>query len=617
MPELDSSDAGGGAAPDFQTGNAHAGKTREDRRAKKIGTLAGAKKRPSLLYYESLLFSAPNPALGAQGSASPVMRRLASAAAARCSRRSLASAAEVSTSASAREAPADTIFALSTAPGRAGVAVVRVSGPAAHEVLRLLPPAAAAADSSARARAPRPRHREARPTAFVCPDSGETLDRGILLWFDGPRSFTGEDVAELHVHGSQAVVRAVLAALGRLRAPCAAGGAVRHAEPGEFMRRAFRNGKLDLTQAEGLADLLDAETEAQRRQALSQAGGRLRRTYERWRRALLRAHAHVEATLDFGEDDEVGADVFRAAAAESGPVAALRQELERHLCAPPSGELVRAGVRVCLVGPPNAGKSSLLNALAGREVAIVSDAPGTTRDAVETSLVFGGRKAVVADTAGARATTEPVEAEGVRRAERRAADADVVVLVLDGASFEGVRALPRWALERADVLVLNKADLGCGDDAPLRDASAGRLRAGPDLGPGAGLASRGRRERGGKGAGDLTAQRVPTARVSCATGRGLDAFADVLRAAVEARAGEAAGDGAGVAAITRSRHRARLRECVHHLRAFAAAAASETGRHEVAAEELRLAARALGRVTGAVDVEELLDVIFSDFCIGK
>ena len=545
------------------------------------------------------------------------MRRLACSAVARCWRRSLASAAEVSTSTSAREAPADTIFALSTAPGRAGVAVVRVSGPAAHEVLRLLPPAAAAADASARTRARRPRHREARPTAFVCPDTGETLDRGILLWFDGPQSFTGEDAAELHVHGSQAVVRAVLAALGRLRAPSAGAGAVRHAEPGEFTRRAFKNGKLDLTQAEGLADLLDAETEAQRRQALSQAGGRLRRTYERWRHTLLRAHAHVEATLDFGEDDEVGADVFRAAAAGSGPVAALRDELERHLRAPPSGELVRAGVRVCLVGPPNAGKSSLLNALAGREVAIVSDAPGTTRDAVETSLVFGGRKAVVADTAGARATTEPVEAEGVRRAERRAADADVVVLVLDGASFEGVRALPRWALERADVLVLNKADLGCGDDAPLRDASAGRLRAGPDLGPGAGLASRGRRERGGKGAGDLTAQRVPTARVSCATGRGLDAFEDVLRAAVEARAGELAGDDAGVAAITRSRHRARLRECVHHLSAFAEAAASETGRHEVAAEELRLAARALGRVTGAVDVEELLDVIFSDFCIGK
>ena len=454
------------------------------------------------------------------------MRRLASAAAARWSRRSLASAAEASTSASAsaREAPADTIFALSTAPGRAGVAVVRVSGPATHEVLRLLPPAAAAADCSARARARRPRHREARPTAFVCPDTGETLDRGILLWFDGPRSFTGEDVAELHVHGSQAVVRAVLGALGRLRAPASA-GAVRHAEPGEFTRRAFRNGKLDLTQAEGLADLLDAETEAQRRQALSQAGGALRRTYERWRRTLLRAHAHVEATLDFGEDDEVSVDVFRAAASETGPVAELRRELERRLLAPPSGELTRAGARVCLVGPPNAGKSSLLNALAGREVAIVSSEPGTTRDAVEATLNLGGRKAVVADTAGARAATEPVEAEGVRRARVRAADADVVVLVLDGASFEGVRALAREALERADVLVLNKADLGCGDDAPLRDASAGRLRAGPGPGP----------------------RRVPTARVSCATGRGLDAFADVLRAAVEARAGEAAGDGAGVA----------------------------------------------------------------------
>jgi len=551
------------------------------------------------------------------------MRRLASAAAARWSRRSLASAAEASTSASAsaREAPADTIFALSTAPGRAGVAVVRVSGPATHEVLRLLPHAAAAADCSARARARRPRHREARPTAFVCPDTGETLDRGILLWFDGPRSFTGEDVAELHVHGSQAVVRAVLGALGRLRAPASA-GAVRHAEPGEFTRRAFRNGKLDLTQAEGLADLLDAETEAQRRQALSQAGGALRRTYERWRRTLLRAHAHVEATLDFGEDDEVSVDVFRAAASETdGPVAALRRELERRLRAPPSGELTRAGARVCLVGPPNAGKSSLLNALAGREVAIVSSEPGTTRDAVEATLNLGGRKAVVADTAGARAATEPVEAEGVRRAQARAADADVVVLVLDGASFEGARALPRWALERADVLVLNKADLGEGDDAPLRALlSAGRRRAPPS-----------RRTSGTpvtseeEGAGShsphspVAARRreLPTARVSCATGSGLDALAEVLRAAVEARAGEVAGDGAGVAAITRSRHRARLRECVYHLGAFAAAAASETGRHEVAAEELRLAARALGRVTGAVDVEELLDVIFSDFCIGK
>ena len=550
------------------------------------------------------------------------MRRLASAAPARWSRRSLASAAEASTSASAREAPADTIFALSTAPGRAGVAVVRVSGPAAHEVLRLLPPAAAAADSSARARAPRPRHREARPTAFVCPDSGETLDRGILLWFDGPRSFTGEDVAELHVHGSQAVVRAVLGALGRLRAPASA-GAVRHAEPGEFTRRAFRNGKLDLTQAEGLADLLDAETEAQRRQALSQAGGALRRTYERWRRTLLRAHAHVEATLDFGEDDEVSVDVFRAAASETdGPVAALRRELERRLRAPPSGELTRAGARVCLVGPPNAGKSSLLNALAGREVAIVSSEPGTTRDAVEATLNLGGRKAVVADTAGARAATEPVEAEGVRRARARAADADVVVLVLDGASFEGARALPRWALERADVLVLNKADLGEGDDAPLRALLSAfrptRRRAPP---PRRTSGTPATSEEEGAGTHSPAAARreirIPTARVSCATGRGLDALAEVLRAAVEARAGEVAGDGAGVAAITRSRHRARLRECVHHLGAFAAAAASETGRHEVAAEELRLAARALGRVTGAVDVEELLDVIFSDFCIGK
>ncbi len=512
------------------------------------------------------------------------MRRLAFAAATRSSRRALTSAAEASTSAGTRSAPTDTIFALSTAPGRAGVAVIRVSGPATSDVLRLLPPATAAGgDVDTLTPAKRPKHRQALPTPFVCPDTGETLDNGILLWFDAPRSFTGEDVAELHVHGSLAVVRAVLDALGRLRPPGDL-GLIRHANPGEFTRRAFRNDKLDLTQAEGLADLLDAETEAQRRQALSQSNGSLRRTYKKWRGVLLKAHAHCEATLDFGEDDELGNEVFLSVIPG---VAALRMELQKHLAAPPKGELTRTGVRVSLVGPPNAGKSSLLNALAGRDVAIVSDVPGTTRDAVETNLDLNGHKVIVTDTAGVRHdVADPVEAEGIRRSKQHAEECDFVVLVVDGSAESRFQELPKWALDKAHVVVLNKADLG------IEKKSEQRFE-------------------------NINSKQATTLRLSCTTGLGMDTFVDVLQSAVDNRVAYTAGDQGNIAAITRSRHRGRLEQCVRHLEKFDAAAKSETGRHEVAAEELRLAQRALGHVTGHVDVEELLDVIFSDFCIGK
>lgn len=510
-----------------------------------------------------------------------------------------------STSASDHDA---TIFGLSSAPGRAGLAVIRVSGPAARDVVHRLTPALRqqvekplVASTVASSSSPSPRlllrHRQAFPTSFACPETGEVLDRGILLWFDAPRSFTGEDVAELHVHGSTAVTRATLGALSRMPS-------TRLAEPGEFTRRAFRNGKMDLTQAEGLADLLHAETEAQRVQALRVSGGSLRRRYDQWRAALLRAAAHVEAVLDFGEDEAIADEVFDAVVPD---VAVLRDELKVRLASPPRGELVRAGVRVALVGAPNAGKSSLLNVLAGRDAAIVSDVPGTTRDAVEVPLDLGGYKVVVTDTAGVRPTRDPVELEGIRRSEQHARSADLTVLVLDASERTSARtapALPDWAAGTSQtspgthLTVMNKMDL-------VRDASDAAVEGSP-------------------------------LRVSCVTKQGMDEFIAALLSAVKTiiSSGDDAGREHEIFAITRMRHRERLEECVRHLDNFEAAAAasgptgssvalsfssaSSTGAgHEIAAEELRLAARALGHVTGHVDVEELLDVIFADFCIGK
>ena len=298
---------------------------------------------------------------------------------------------------SMRDVP--TIYALSSATGRAGVAVIRVSGPAAGMVLELM------------AGKPKPKPRIATGRAFIHPRTGEPLDRGIAIWFPAPRSFTGEDVLELHAHGGHAVVKAMLSAIGEVPG-------CRMSEPGEFARRAFDNGKIDLAEVEGLADLIDAETEGQRRQALRQARGDLSGLYDGWRSSLVEAQAMVEATIDFADEADVSADALARA---RSTVETLRTAMRRHLDDGHRGEILRTGFRIVLAGPPNAGKSTLLNALARRDAAIVSEEAGTTRDAIEVHLDLEGLPVIVTDTAGIRETAGKVEQEGIRRTIERAA----------------------------------------------------------------------------------------------------------------------------------------------------------------------------------------------------
>jgi tRNA modification GTPase len=400
-------------------------------------------------------------------------------------------------------------------------------------------------------RRPTPRH--ATLARLVDPGSGELLDRALVLWFPAPGSFTGEDVVEFHVHGSPAVIDGMLTALAGLPG-------CRLAEPGEFTRRAFENGRLDLSAAEGIADLIEAETAAQRRQALEQSGGGFARLTEGWAQRLTRLLAHLEAAIDFPEE-ELPADLI---AALDTDVAALAAEITERLADGRRGERLRDGFAVALIGPPNSGKSSLLNALAGRDAAIVSATAGTTRDVIEVHLDLGGYPVILADTAGLRDEAGDIEAEGIRRALSRAESADITVLVLDGTDpDQKARFAP--LIDERTLVVWNKCDLGVVAEPGAED----RL-------------------------------------VSARTGQGLgDLVAELGRRAAARLAGPPA-------IVTRARHRAALEECVAALMR-----ARGAGLPELIAEDLRLAVRALGRITGRVDVEDLLDVIFREFCIGK
>jgi tRNA modification GTPase len=525
----------------------------------------------------------------------------------------------------------DTIFAVSSGRGPAAIAVVRISGPAAGAALKALIGKVPAPRAAALAR-------------VRDPATKETIDQALALWFPAPASETGEDTAELQLHGGRAVIAATLGALSRLPG-------MRPAEAGEFTRRAFENGKLDLTAVEGLADLVAAETQGQRRQALRQLQGALGNRAEAWRQRLIKALALVEARIDFSDEADVPEDLL-------GPALAIARELSDEIAAALAdggrGERLREGLTVAIAGPPNAGKSTLLNRLAKREAAIVSPYAGTTRDVIEVHLDLSGWPVTLLDTAGIRDSEDPVELEGVRRARERAQGADLVLWVVDAAG-EGAgddaaenAAASGAAISDSVIPWREQSDRARRREprvvAPeFQDRASGASRNDEVIGPPTWLIRNKidriqpeqrnefqlhiiRRDESrsisNKPLTNMVNQSLKRRNestlgkddsgfvISALTGEGFDALLQQL-----ARQAEAFLAGSESTLITRERHRHALEEALAALRR--AQAPEVAAKEDVLAEELRLAARALGRLTGRVDVEEILDVIFRDFCIGK
>jgi len=452
-----------------------------------------------------------------------------------------------------------TIFALTTGHIKAGVAVIRVSGDNAVDVYKNL--------TGKKELEPR----KAVFSSFYNPKTKEILDKGIAIYFKSPASFTGEDIVEFHVHGGKAVVDGFISVLSEQK-DC------RMAEPGEFTRRAFENGKLDLTEAEAIADLVDAETEAQKMQALDQLGGSLSQLYQGWADTLKKLLAHQEADIEFPDDDM-----------PEGIAEGLKPELEDllknikiHLNDKRRGERLRNGVLIAILGAPNAGKSSLLNALAERDVAIVSEEAGTTRDIIEVHLDLGGYPVILADTAGLRETTNKIEAEGIRRAEKLSNDADLKIALFDS-TLNTVDKETEKMIDENTIVVLTKSD--CHSDR-ADNASGGILRS-------------------------LDYARDDNNRniisISSTTGEGVEEFLKVLTKKISQQFAKQ-----DQPSLTRERHRLALQDTKQALERSLA-----VDLPELAAEDLRLALRSLGSITGRVHVEELLDKIFKDFCIGK
>lgn len=433
----------------------------------------------------------------------------------------------------------DTIYALSSGAGKGGVAVIRVSGDKVRTVLKSL----AGLDN------PKPRYAYFRPLKNA---SGTILDHSLVLYFEGPHSFTGEDVVEFQIHGGRSVINAVVAAIGEITG-------CRPAEPGEYSRRGVIAGKMDLTEAEGLMDLIDAETELQRVQALAQMSGNLGVLYEGWRADLKHHMAYLEAFIDFPEEDIPPEKLSQI----DSDIHSLIGKIEAHLSDNHAGERLREGFLIAIVGVPNAGKSSLINALTKKDVAIVSQTAGTTRDVVEAHIDVAGFPVILADTAGLREAQEEIESEGIRRAVKKAEEADLIIHVQDGSHFPNRENLPVELTEKHVIEVWNKKD-------------------------------------------QMT--KVPDEFcLSAKTGEGVDVLWEQIKVILTS---QFTGTKDGV--ITRERYRVALLECLLSLQN-----ALRAPELELKAEDLRLAARSLGRITGRIEVDELLDVIFRDFCIGK
>jgi len=527
-----------------------------------------------------------------------------------------------------------TIFALSSGRPPAAIAVIRISGPRAGDALKSLT-----------GKIPTPR--QGTLTRVRDSRSNEIIDEALALWFPAPASETGEDTAELQLHGGRAVIAAVLDALGHIEG-------LRPAEAGEFTRRAFENGKLDLTAVEGLADLVGAETESQRRQAFRQMKGLLGGRADTWRQRLIQALALVEARIDFSDEGDVPENLVATALTSARE---LESEIAAALADGGRGERLRDGLLVAIAGPPNAGKSTLLNRLARREAAIVSPYAGTTRDVIEVHLDLGGWPVTLLDTAGIRETSDPVELEGVRRARERAAGADLVLWVVDAsaagqelsvaaravadkasgpavipgrriaASAESITPVsdygfraPAFGRPRNDGveksppspkiwLILNKIDLishvGGKTEHELQKPANNEtsLRSNKPL---SNMVNNQLTQRNELKPTDIELE----FSLSATSGEGFANLLDQLTPHAENFLA-----GAELALVTRARHRHALAEVLAALRR--ALAGDVAGREDLLAEELRIAARALGRLTGRVDVEDILDVIFRDFCIGK
>ncbi|KAJ2656060.1 mitochondrial splicing system protein [Coemansia sp. RSA 1200] len=515
-----------------------------------------------------------------------------------------------SLSSSSTQDTQSTIYALSSHPGKAAVAVIRVSGPQTKQVLRTMVPQLA--ESEPDPKTPFPLHaRHALLTRLVHPnDQRDVLDTCLCLWFPGPRSFTGEDMAEFHVHGGTAVVSSVLQALGAI-------GGVRMAGRGEFSRRSFDNDKMDLTTLEGVADLINAETEAQRRLAVRQSRGELYQLYETWRAMLVELIAHTEAFIDFSEEEDIEDGVYPMVCKRTDQ---LITEITHHLDDKRRGEIMRTGVSLSIVGPPNSGKSTLLNKLAQRQVAIVSPIAGTTRDVVETTLDVGGYPVVVRDTAGLRkSSSDVIEVEGIRRAMESAREADMRIFMLDirslaesdgiglldddGADWRGILELPHT------FVVFNKTDQispstlfgQCSREKQTELAREWMLSRGVRL-------------------PSTTSSDNNVVFLSCKTNGGWEHLMRELAEHIR-RSWESSGNVIDKTQmpLTKARHREHLQKCLDHLVEFQRINQADDAAMVVvlAAEELRRAGDSLGRITGKVGIEDILDALFGQFCIGK